>query len=146
MLYDMYNGAQYEDKEIDISQLSEARRGLFESAKACLELHSNDNTKSQQWLQSAGVALSCTVDLACPEVTVSYFRSSYLKCAEKACIDMWPEALPATFCDFNVVAKCYDSHNGSLDDVEMLLRKKLGRLTCSKSAGEAIETQALMQM
>ncbi|KAF9405630.1 hypothetical protein BGZ94_003445, partial [Podila epigama] len=145
-LNSMCDGGVYDDKEMDISQLSVGRQGLLTSARACMKKYSDDKSKSSHWLQNSRIALTYTLDLGCPEATVPYFDSTFLDSARKACLDIWPQTLPATTYDLAGLAQCWDNHGGNLRPVEARLRRRLGRLASKTCQDESREILALMEI
>ncbi|KAF9401362.1 hypothetical protein BGZ94_005226, partial [Podila epigama] len=95
--------------------------GLLKAANACRERHGKPKSIGQEWLQSACVALSCTLDLAGPKVALTFFTPEYLKLAEEACAVVWPVPLPPAKVDLTAFAKRYDDCGGDLTRMKAAL-------------------------
>ncbi|KAF9403795.1 hypothetical protein BGZ94_004494, partial [Podila epigama] len=63
LLYSMFEGGAFVNSDTNISELSTVHQGLYRMANAFLKRHQSAEGKSVEALQSACVALSCTLDM-----------------------------------------------------------------------------------
>ncbi|KAF9398940.1 hypothetical protein BGZ94_005857, partial [Podila epigama] len=128
LLYAMYKGAAFAKKETNISHLSTAHRGLYKVAVECLSRHDKSKGTALQWLQSACVALSCTLDLVCLKEAKACFKPKFIELAKEACTAVWPKQLPPTSYDLAPLAERFDRRGGDLARMKLTLVRKVAKL------------------